>query len=226
MILFADCGNTAVKCALGDGRVRLLPEPQRLSAWLNQRSADELVLLPGATRTSDIVRTWWTGRLRVIGHDLPLPDRGQYPGMGVDRIVAGLAVQGAAIVIDAGTATTLTAWDASGRCAGGLILAGPYAMIAGLAARAPALPAPEPMAASARAAQRDTNGAIAAAAGIGHPAMVAACVERLQQETGIARIIATGGGADELVRSGRLPQLEQKPWLVLDGMATLSAMQA
>ncbi|MEK7412956.1 MAG: type III pantothenate kinase [Planctomycetota bacterium] len=222
MILFADCGNTAVKFALGSSRVRMLPDPQLFDQWLNNRVAEELILLPGAAHASNVVRQWWTKTVRIVGTDIALPECGQYPGMGLDRIVAGLATPPGSIVIDAGTATTLTVWGTDGRFAGGLIMPSPQAMIAGLSVRAPALPAPEPADSSARAAQHDTRGAIAAAAGIGHPAMVAACVERLRQETHLERVVITGGGADELVRSGRMPGMEQRPWLVLEGMEMLS----
>ncbi len=122
-------------------------------------------------------------------------------------------------MVDAGTATTLTAWDACGRFAGGLILPGPHAMIAGLHACAPALPLVEPLGHAAPAAQQATPGAIAAAAGIGHPAMVQACLARLRSETGIANVVLTGGGATGLAEVLALPVL---PWLVLEGMERLS----
>lgn len=215
--ILADCGNTAVK--LGFGRERLRLSTEAAAAWLRAQDADELVLLPTARAAADALRAAWRGRLRTVGQDLALPDLGQYQGMGLDRIAAGLAAPHPAIVIDAGTATTLTAWDAAGRFAGGLILPGPHAMIAGLRASAPALPLVEPLGAGAAAARHDTPGAIAAAAGIAHPAMVRACLERLAAETGIASAVLTGGGAPELAAALRLPIL---PWLVLEGMERLS----
>ncbi len=213
-MILADCGNTAVKLADGAERVRLAPGA--VAAWLAGR-AGPLVLLPTARAGAEAVRRAWSGPIREVGADLPLPDLGQYPGMGIDRIVAGFAAGPGCIVIDAGTATTLTAWDAAGRCAGGLILPGPHALIAGLASCAPALPLVEPLGADARAAQRSTAGAIAAAAGIGHPAMVRACLERLRSETGLGRIVATGGGAEAL----GISDAEHRPWLVLEGLARL-----
>lgn len=215
--ILADCGNTAVKLAFDGGRVRLAACD--VPAWLALHAADELVLLPTAAASAAAVRAAWNGRLREVGRDLPLPDRGQYAGMGADRIVAGLAASSPCIVVDAGTATTLTAWDAAGRFAGGLILPGPQAMIRGLAAAAPALPVVDPLPPDARAAQHGTAGAIAAAAGIGHPAMVRACVDRLRAETGIAAVAATGGGAAVLAP---LLGVVERPWLVLDGMDLLS----
>ncbi len=215
-MIFADCGNTAVKLANGAERVRLAPE--QVAAWLASHPADRLLLLPGASAAADSVRRAWRGPLTEIGRDLQLPDRGQYPGMGVDRIVAGLAAGPATIVVDAGTATTLTAWTVDGRFAGGLILPGAHALIAGLCARAPALPVVEPLGRDAPAAQRDTRGAIAAGAGIGHAAMVEACLARLRLETRIDRVIVTGGGAEAL----DLPEAEVRPWLVLEGLERLA----
>lgn len=220
--LLADCGNTWVKLALGGDRVRLSPEPERLAVWLAGRPVDELVLLPGAARSANVLRGWWSGRRCELGRDIPVPDRGQYPSLGLDRVAAGVAAGTGVIVIDAGTATTLTAWDARGRFAGGLILPGTHALIAGLSASAPALPRVEPLPADAPAAQRDTEGAISAAAGIGHPAMVAACLTRLRQETGISRLLATGGGAGALVAAGTLSADAVRPWLVLNGLAEIA----
>lgn len=220
--LLADCGNTWVKLALGGDRIRLGVEPERLAHWLAGRPVDELVLLPGATRTADILRAWWSGRRREVGRDIPIPDRGQYPGFGLDRVVAGVAAGSDVIVIDAGTATTLTAWDVHERFAGGLILPGAHALVAGLVGCAPALPPVEPLPPDAIAAQRDTRGAIAAAAGIGHPAMVAACLARLRQETGIHRLLATGGGAAALVAAGTVSADAVRPWLVLNGLAEIA----
>ena len=216
-MILADCGNTAVKLAQGASRERVLTE--QVAAWLSTHPDEVLVLLAGAAANAAVVRQHWRSRLIEIGRDLALPDVGQYASMGIDRIVAGLAAGPGTIVIDAGTATTMTAWGADGRFAGGLILPGPHAMIAGLCQLAPALPAVEPGDRHAAAAQCDTRGAIAAGAGLGHAGMVAWCVSRLQAETGIMAVITTGAGA------GGLPplQADHRPWLVLEGMELLSA---
>lgn len=220
--LLADCGNTWVKLALGGDRVRLRATPDALTGWLAGRPADELVLLPGGVRGAEVLRSWWGGQRRELGRDIPVPDLGQYPGMGLDRVMAGVAAGANVIVIDAGTATTLSAWDAQGRFAGGLILPGAHALIAGLVACAPALPQVVPLPPDAIAAQRDTRGAMAAAAGISHPAMVAACLARLRQETGISRLLATGGGCPQLASAGTVPADAVRPWLVLNGLGTVA----
>ncbi len=215
-MILADCGNTAVKFAQGASRQRVLPG--QVAAWLAAHPDEMLVLLAGAAANAAVVRQHWRGRIREVGQDLTLPDVGQYPSMGLDRVVAGLAVGPGTIVIDAGTATTLTAWDVDRRFAGGLILPGPHAMIAGLSHLAPALPVVDPSDRDAAAAQHDTRGAIAAGAGLGHAAMVAGCVARLQAETGIDRFVTTGAGASGLP----VCLAEHRPWLVLEGMERLS----
>ena len=224
MRLLADCGNTTVKLALAEGRelvraARCEPRPAAWQDFLGQDRPEELVLLPGARGYAGAVEAWWTGQIRTVGADLDLPPVGQYAGMGLDRVVAGLGLDGPTLVIDAGTATTFGAW--SGTFLGGLILPGAAACAAGLSAAAPALPVVPPGAADARACQRDTVGALAAALGIGYPAMVTACADRLAAETGLTRRVVTGGNAPTLVAAGL--QAEHDPWLVLRGLAVLAA---
>lgn len=215
--ILCECGNTMVKLACGAERLRLAPAAA--AAWLAQRGCGPLILAATGAASAAVVRAAWRGSIREAGRDLVLPDLGQYPGMGVDRILAGLAAGPDCIVVDAGTATTLTAWDGGGRCAGGLILPGARAMAAGLAACAPALPEAVPLPPGARASQRSTAAAIGAGIGIGQAAMAAACLARLRAETGCGRVIGTGGGLDGLALSG----IEPRPWLVLEGLAALSA---
>lgn len=248
MRLIADCGNTALKLALAhDGGIwlqeRLPATAEALDAFLVEHGGGvrELALLGGSAAGAAVVAAWWSdaggGRpLRRVGADIALPDVGQYPALGHDRICAGLAgvaqEQRDLVVVDCGTATTLSAWrrvpgapPATGaRFLGGLILPGARACLAGLALRAPALPAVEPAAADAPALQRDTPGALAAAIGIGYGAMVAACVQRLGAESGIADTLCTGGAAAPLLGSA-LPRRCYRPTLVVEGVELLCRQQ-
>ena len=231
MRLIADCGNSTVKLAIAqDGGIwlheRLPAEPGALDRFLapHRSAIDELVLLP-CGRTATMVQSWWRGKSRVIGRDITLPDVGQYAGFGYDRLVAGLAAcaqeKADVAVVDCGTATTFTAWRGIGpRLLGGLILPGAQACIAGLAAQAPALPAVGPLGADASALQCDTPHAISAAVGIGYPAMVAACLERLQQESGCRSLVVTGGNAPSLLGTV-LPRQAYRPSLVAEGVELL-----
>jgi pantothenate kinase type III len=234
--LLADCGNSTIKLGIThDGGLwqhdRLAPHLPALSSFSQPhlQTITELVVLPGAAAATDVVTAWWRAvgggkPLRVIGRDLAVPDLGQYSGFGIDRAIAGIAAcaqeRTEVIVIDAGTATTLTAWrvqeNLRARFTGGLILPGAAACIAGLAQQAPALPKVEP-AFGAVACQTSTPGAISAAVGIGYEPMVAACLAQLRKETGIDRVVMTGGNAGPLL-GGTIPRSAYRPSLVLEGM--------
>ena len=132
--------------------------------------------------------------------------------------------------VDAGTATTLSAWifhpeeahlERTVRFAGGLILPGARSCIAGLAAQAPTLPLVEPLGPSASARQFSTTSAIAAAMGIGYGPMVAACLLKLERETGVHDWLATGGNCGLLIDSLVVPRLSYRPTLVLEGLEML-----
>jgi len=244
MRLLADCGNSTIKLALAhDGGVwiqeRLNPELDILSTFVRTHASggaalDELALLPGSAAHAALVAHWWKsiapGRpMRVLGRELPVPAVGQYATCGLDRVVAGVIAcaqqRGPVLVIDAGTATTFSAWHQAGatdailstRFAGGLILPGARACIVGLAHQAPALPVVDPAESSASACQFDTPGSIAAAIGIGYVAMVEACLRKLREETGIANVVVTGGNAAPLL-GAVVPRLAYRPSLVLEGL--------
>ncbi len=237
MRLLADCGNSAVKLALEESRV--LSRPVRveataaaLSGFLGDTTIEEVVILPTATAAAQQVRAWSKAngvRTRTIGTELALPDLGQYASCGIDRVLAGLAAttterQGL-IVLDAGTATTLTAWDWADGAAhflGGLIAPGAQACALGLHTAAPALPLVEPLGPDAHALQHDTRAAIAAAIGIGYGPMIAACLIKLERESGIHDVRATGGGVELLLRSNVVRASDLRANLVLDGMALLA----
>ena len=185
-MLLADCGNTRVKLARpGESAVAVAP------AELAAAVADcERVVAVGLHAATHAALAEAAGeRLQTLGRELALPQLGQYASCGHDRVCAGIgavARGGPAVVIDAGTATTVTAWrEQAGRAifAGGLILPGAQACADGLAAAAPALPQVQP--APGIALQHETPGAIAAALGIGYPAMVQACVAGVVAESEI-----------------------------------------
>jgi pantothenate kinase type III len=247
MRLLADCGNSTIKLALAqDGGIwqfeRVDAKRELLDEFIKpfNRTITELVVMPGAKNNTALVESWWQSvgngrRQRIVGAaELPIPDFGQYPNCGIDRILAGLigCVQErkSLVIIDAGTATTITAWSfqdqqidllASVRFRGGLILPGAKACAIGLSAQAPALPVVEVLGPDAHAAQFDTHGAIGAAIGIGYGPMVAACMLKLERETGIHDHIATGGNCSLIINSYVLPRLSYRPSLVLEGLELL-----
>jgi pantothenate kinase type III len=252
MRLLADCGNTTVKLALAqDGGIwqfeRLAPSAAAFDAFVKpfQRTITELVLMPGARINTALVEDWWGGAgagrpLRVAGSAaLPVPDLGQYPNCGIDRVLAGLVAcvqeRKPLVVLDAGTATTITAWsyrpeERDPRLAvqfrGGLILPGARTCVVGLAVQAPALPVVEVLGPDAHACQHDTAGAIGAAVGIGYGPMVAACMLKLERESGFHLHVATGGNCGLLIASSVVARLSYRPSLVLEGLELLCRLHA
>lgn len=248
MRLVADCGNTRIKLGVYDhgqlqAHARMAITSAALDAFIEPWAGRiiELIVLPGAQASAMLVANWWTCRgagrpLRTLGGkgelDLPVPDLGQYPGCGLDRILAGFAAgqeeRQPVVVVDAGTATTITAWQvkagvtdpqAAIRFVGGLILPSARACLTGLATMAPALPRVDPLGPDACARQHDTINAIAAAMGIGYGPMVAACLVKLAREANIHHVVATGGEIDQLIAARVAHPRAHKPTLVLDGLA-------
>jgi len=243
--LLADCGNTTIKLAEADGAFagpfsRLPPDPAQLAAWFAAHPADELAIAPGAAATTRVLLAAAPAHLRrrLVGSDLPLPDLGQYPGCGIDRVLAGLAAgrrqREPVIVLDCGTATTISAWlvvaplidvrpVAAISFAGGLILPSARACLVGLHACAPALPLVDPGGPEARADQHDTRAALSAGIGIGYGPMVASCLLKLRRETGAQRLVVTGGDAGLILSSRIAAETDLVPELVLQGLAWLAA---
>jgi pantothenate kinase type III len=247
MRLLADCGNSTIKLALAqDGGFwqfeRLDPKRAAFDEFIKpfDRTITELVVMPGAKNNTAMIEEWWRAvgnnrRIRIVGDAaLPLPDLGQYPNCGVDRVLTGLIgcvqEQKSLVVIDAGTATTITAWEfleqqidtlAAVKFRGGLILPGAQACAIGLSIQAPALPVVEILGPDAHATQFDTHGAIGAAIGIGYGPMIAACMLKLERETGIHNHIATGGNCGLIINSSVIPRLSYRPSLVLEGLELL-----
>lgn len=240
-LLLADCGNTAIKCALlrgwqGSrpllGPLQALPSGDDAALHECCAQASELLLLPGSRRNHDRLAAQWHSSHpatapRVLGEaPWPLPDLGQYVSCGVDRLCAGVAatLEQSTLVIDAGTATTLTAWQRGTdgpRFMGGLILPGALACAQGLSHAAPALPLlsqlPLP---PLDPCAHDTPSAMGQALAIGYPAMVRACAEALATATGISTWQLTGGDAPRLQSILGNPPVH--PNLVLEGLAILA----
>jgi pantothenate kinase type III len=241
--LLVEAGNTRCKARLGDGLAVRAADPAELP-W---SGAARVVLLPTAAAAARAVADEARRRglpVLTVGHDLMLPDLGQYPGMGLDRQVAALAVAAPVVVVDAGTACTLTAWEmrppvrplgggipgalrellhqdaGRPRLLGGLILPGIRACAAGLHALAPALPEVAP--GGDDPCVRTPGEAIANGLAIGWPGMIGAALARLRAVTGISTVVATGGDADRLADAGVLARSWIRPDLVLDGLATLT----
>jgi type III pantothenate kinase len=133
--------------------------------------------------------------------------KGTYEGMGTDRIANAAAalklyVNGnAAIVLDLGTATTLTAVEPSGKFAGGLISLGLGTTFAALHAATDQLPSVN-FAASGLSGELafDTTNAITNGCVSGHLGMLERWVTSAKRQLGAdATVIATGGLCETLL---------------------------
>ena len=246
-LLLVDAGNTRLKAALvsGQGQFDLIEvlDPDQLADWPNTwQELVACVLLPGAAQGAQRWRRWWREQagqrpLWEIGSDILVPDVGQYASCGIDRICAGFAalalsaIEGKAVVIDCGTATTLTAWRrlaGQPQFLGGLILPGAQCCVDGLATAAPALPQGVPLLPPASlsfnaALGMDTVVGLQNALAIGYPAMVHCCLHSLQQASGSQSVIATGGALWTIVEAdGEDEHWQTVPDLTIRGMLQLT----
>lgn len=140
--------------------------------------------------------------------------------LGADRWAALIGARalhaGNAVVVMAGTATTIDQLDAGGRFRGGLILPGLALMRGALARNTAGLP-------DARGAYRDapTNTDDAIAAGCLHATLGA--IERMRGNLGgDAQVMLSGGAAGELA-AHVAPPCRRVDYLVLEGLARWAA---
>lgn len=234
-LLTADCGNSTIDCRAADGR-RLRIESagdaaaDRLRAFVRDvRPArcvavsvvpERLAALAGVLHELGV-------RLAVAGRELPCPLRLDYrtpETLGADRWVGALAAHhrcGRAIVVDCGSATTVNLVEADGTFRGGAIAPGLTALVRGLQAAAPALPAPR-LDAEASMPPASTQDAVDAGLLRGYCGLVERLVaDTLRAASGPARVLVTGGHAERLLRQARL-RAECVPALVHEGLVLLA----
>lgn len=258
--LLVDCGNSASKWAVVESwsetgpqlsPVQRLPQDAAAEAAALQEvltrypQLRHCLICPGHQQRAQHLRHWLGQQqpqlhCRVLGDSLAVPDLGHYPGCGLDRLCAGVAAvaqaRSAVLVVDAGTATTISAWLPSdqaqglGRFAGGLILPGAAACAQGLHQAAPALPcvshnllSPADLVASDALAQ-STQAALRQALAIGYPAMVESCVAQVAAASGAARVLLCGGAQSTLSPDQRR-RWPQQGDLTLSGLARLAQWQ-
>jgi type III pantothenate kinase len=148
--------------------------------------------------------------------------------LGVDRWVAMIGawaeVEGASLVVDAGTAVTIDALDASGNHLGGQIIPGVRVMAASLAARTSDIPNIQRRAASQGSGVDIFASTTAGAVGQGALNAVVGAVERaaraIRDDQGEVTIILTGGDASRILKSLG-DEAVHRPHLVLQGLAQL-----
>lgn len=224
-VLFLDCGNSRCKYRMGERRgfwldidtaLADIDRWQPMQVVIATVSAfgarlREALSVSGRCKISEIaVRNGWHGI------QLAYPDPARY---GVDRWLTLIAVRHwrqSVVVVDAGTALTIDALDASGQHRGGYIVPGLALMRRALVSDTFALPAVA--ASQSKAPGHNTVDAIANGAVLTLSAAVsAACIEFALSPY---RLVWTGGDAPLL--AGQVePAGELMPDLVIDGMKQL-----
>ena len=220
-MLLVDAGNSYLKLTHCNaegvlGASRKIHENDIGLSLFEDHPFKHCVLLPGAERAAHRWRALCQQNaevsLRIIGEDIPAPDLGQYATCGLDRICAGIgavalldADQEGVVVLDCGTATTVSAWakreGSPPLFKGGLILPGAQSCMSGLCAAAPALPQNLPAVLEperVNALAHGTASAMQQAVTIGYPAMARACLDAVQSAAGFDGVLLTGGGLSSL----------------------------
>ena len=161
------------------------------------------------------------GRGLKTGLDIRIDDPGQVGADLVVGAVAGLKIAPPPLIlIDMGTATTVTAVDAAGRFVGGAIAPGLRLSMEALSEGTSQLPRVS-LDAPAKCIGTNTVASMQSGAIFGSAAMIDGLVDRMEEELGSkATVIATGGLAGCVVACCRR-EIRYEPDLLLKGLAAL-----
>lgn len=179
-----------------------------------------------AATLRETVARWTDLPLVVVGPGIRtgMPVRYENPReVGADRVVNAVGALdlhgGPAIVVDLGTATTFDVLSAEGEYLGGAIVPGLEVSMDALVTRAAALPRIA-LGEARRVVGRSTVESMQSGAVYGHAALIDGMCERIAEEVGPCRTIATGGLAGVVVpHARRIDHVE--PWLTLHGLRLL-----
>ncbi len=228
--LLVDLGNSRLKLgwldddglqALGvaglEGIATRLPAPAR-RVWLSSVAGEDRTRALRAELAHLQVEV---REVSVARYQEYLPTRYVAQQLGVDRWLAALAgyerAQGACVVVDAGTATTIDRVDASGVHQGGYILAG-EALTSEALLRHTAIRLEGGPADCDGGVPRATREAIRCAS----LAAQAALIERVHDDMGAVCRIFVGGGNGDALRPYLQMAHEMMPHMVLQGLACLA----
>lgn len=252
MLLAIDVGNTNVTIGVYRGerlhahwRIATAHErmPDEYGILLTQLFAhqglqpDEVTGVAIASVVPPLMRVFREVSQRYFGQDPLVVDAGVKTGVriryenprevGADRVVDCAAVQhkygGPACVVDFGTATTFDAISREGDYLGGAIAPGIVIAAEALFARAAKLYRVE-IAPPARVIGTNTVMAMQSGIFYGYVALVEGMIARFRRELGEdMKVIATGGLAELVAKETKEIQYVD-PWLTLDGLRIVYAM--
>ncbi len=252
MLLAVDIGNTTITLGLYEGetlgpRWRLETVRTRLAdeygLTLGALLADAGIRKNAVTRAAissvvpPLTGTWEEVCRRILSVEPLVVGTGVRTGVrilyddpkqvGADRIVNAAAVKalwgGPACVVDFGTGTTFDALSESGDYLGGAIAPGIGIAAEALHVRAAKLPRVDLVRPPA-AIGRNTEHALQSGLLFGYVGLVEGMVERFRRELGPKmKVVATGGYCELLAQeTSVLPNLA--PWLTLDGLRIVHAL--
>ncbi len=220
MLLAIDIGNSAIKFGLFDGErletrfsipTKRDPDPDELKDAVADRldhSIDAAIVCSVVSSANEAVRSTLREMTEVdptfVDNNFDFGFRIDYrplASLGTDRLVAAYAAVeefGApCIVCSMGTATTIDVVSDSREFRGGVIAPGLDVIADALHQKAPRLPrvsADRP----SEIIGSSTESAIRSGLYYGYVAMVEGLITRIREESGIVKIIGTGGNADRL----------------------------
>ncbi len=203
--------------------------PRKVGARVTRAAVCSVVpaLTPDVVR---LIRRAWGIDARVLSaeanHGLEIAYR-RPEELGADRVAAALGARAGnprknVLVVDCGTATTVTALSRDGRIAGGAILPGAALWPEALATRTALLPrvlVRRPRSAVGRSPQE----AIVSGCYYGHAGAIREIVARVRTEVfgkEKAIVLGTGGNAELFARESLFDRIE--PRLVLEGLAAFA----
>lgn len=236
MILCLDCGNSRMKWGLRDGAQWRAAGALGYDAfdpamppWVQQQVIEAIVACnvagPAIAKLLEAAFSqpvyWIASRATQCGvrngYDIP-------ESLGVDRWAALIGARtlhdGPAIVVMAGTATTIDILDGDGRHLGGVILPGLGMMTQALAAGTAGLPAVD-AAAPFQELPRNTRDAMASGALLATIGAINGIFEHIAQHPQ-ALCLVSGGAAPRLRPLLDMPCREVE-YLVLEGLVAISA---
>jgi type III pantothenate kinase len=236
-LLTIDCGNSTIRCRRADGAIwstdSMRPDFSDLESFVGSLPTRALAVSVVASALSAIRQALPNVRVAVVDVDVKCPLQLAYTTkatLGADRWLGAFAAYrrfGAAITIDCGTATTVNVVDAHGVFHGGAIAPGLAAFVAGLAAKASALPEPN-LDAQPVIPASNTQGCVDAGVLLGWVGLVERLVRDARGQCPEAKLVVTGGNAERLRQLGAAGVDHDAcafvPELLHDGLAELAAM--
>jgi type III pantothenate kinase len=236
-LLTIDCGNSTIRCRRADAAIwstdSMRPDFTALASFVGSQPTRALAVSVVASALAAIRQALPNVAIAVADVDVKCPLQLAYTTkatLGADRWLGAFAAYrrfGAAITIDCGTATTVNVVDAAGVFHGGAIAPGLAAFVAGLAAKARALPEPNLDAIPVIPAN-STQECVDAGVLLGWAGLVERLVRDARSHCPDAKLVVTGGNAERLRRLG-VATLDDDacvfvPELLHDGLAELAAM--